>query len=31
MLGRRDGSEVKSIGCSCRGPEFGSLHMFGGS
>ena len=29
--GRRDGSEVKSTGCSSRGPEFNSQQPHGGS
>ena len=31
MLGWRDGSVVKSTGCSCRGPGFASQHPHGGS
>ena len=31
MLGWRDGSAVKSAGCSSRGPEFNSQQPHGGS
>jgi hypothetical protein len=31
MKGWRDGSEIKSTGCSSRGPEFNSQHPHGGS
>jgi len=31
MLGWKDGSVVKSTGCSCRGPEFNSQQPHGGS
>jgi hypothetical protein len=31
MKGQRDGSAVKSTGCSSRGPQFDSQHPYGSS